>query len=623
MRAKSVIELASRKLIRFIAKLRGIELAMIISAHARNSRALRFWPESWECTAIDGDEIPWFVVWLASLHSVKHRYTMRKIPDCAQLRSDLSNFVKKVNWACYFERQAGGTTKPIAKITRPTLSFNQVEEPELKAWSSAVRSKLVRSKLLTAMVAANSRGGIFNTSEPFVWALSRLRISWWAMLRNDKEGSWSIMPKDRCEDLFANVLQGSNYIEWSFNSDMDSVAKSLCKRLSLEDERWPMAVSKSERSSKVAAKLMVLVKSHESPVSLRAVHSLPCFRFEAFSRWLMTKLRSRLAGLRHLVKSSSQVVREVDKIKVHAKCFFVKMDVKDFYVVGQAHVIAASIARLFDDTVESSQVFDIAFFLMDNQYVQHGGKLYKVVEGTGIGLLHSGDIADACYYEMVERHVAFSEFGVFYHARFRDDMLFLGCDATKLRLLNDKMNRLGDFFKLEIEDVSTVGLRYLDIFIRRDGSNLSCSPFFKDPCLQRRLSCESAHQRSTHTSWPQMMVNRLVSLSSTEEMRELVVKEMLTRLRADGCFVPQTKVLRLSRVCTAKQPSKPCRVLWLPMPFHPWWYRLLKRAVGRINNDPSLRNLFSAAFESELPFQLRVSWKNYLPANGSLLRHRA
>lgn len=67
---------------------------MIVDGQARLSRALRFWPDTFECTGLD-DSVPWFVAWLAALHSSKHRYTMRTAPNVKRLHDDLSQFVSR------------------------------------------------------------------------------------------------------------------------------------------------------------------------------------------------------------------------------------------------------------------------------------------------------------------------------------------------------------------------------------------------------------------------------------------------------------------------------------------------------------------------------------------------
>ena len=108
----------------------------------------------------------------------------------------------------------------------------------------------------------------------------------------------------------------------------------------------------------------------------------------------MRQLRSVLRLQPHLISSSMQVKTEVQDLEIGERLIMVKCDIKDFYVVGEAHIIAQSLANLFSGEM-SSLVFDVAYFLLANQYVSAMGRTFQMMEGAGIGLLHAGDVADA------------------------------------------------------------------------------------------------------------------------------------------------------------------------------------------------------------------------------------
>ena len=74
-------------------------------------------------------------------------------------------------------------------------------------------------------------------------------------------------------------------------------------------------------------------------------------------------------------------------------------------------------------------------FLLDNQYVKSGAlpeRLWKVEEGSGMGLAHSGDLCDAALDSLAESWttdpVVLREHGVRLYVRFRDDIFFIGSD---------------------------------------------------------------------------------------------------------------------------------------------------------------------------------------------------
>ena len=183
----------------------------------------------------------------------------------------------------------------------------------------------------------------------------------------------------------------------------------------------------------MCANLMLLLKSHKDPgeVSVRTVHSLPSFSLEGLSRWVMQKCRLVMKDFTQLISSSKQVVDRIQRVRVDGYLILAKIDIKDFYTVGEHYKIAGAVAKLFSyDKDLCSLVHDVVFFLLDNQYVQSLGSQYQVLRGAGIGLLHAGDIADAVFYSLVEKQLlsenAYAvEGGVADWYRFRDDMCFV------------------------------------------------------------------------------------------------------------------------------------------------------------------------------------------------------
>ena len=250
--------------------------------------------------------------------------------------------------------------------------------------------------------------------------------------------------------------------------------------------------------------------------------------------------------------------------------------------------------------------------------MRNGRALYEVARGTGIGLLHSGDVADACFYSMVEKPLKnqFAEAGVLDWYRFRDDMLFLASDAARFKALKARMDALSDFFVLDVEDVSCVSVRYLDIVVQREDCRVVVSPFLKDPNLSRKLPVSSAHPWSVHKSWPLVLAKRMGSLASRSAMVQPFLDEMFARLRSDGCFVPA--FAESSSKMLARKPS--ARAVWLPLGYHPWWCKTVKKAVARINNDTSFQSLLSMASPDLAKARIRIAWRNMLPCNQTLFQ---
>ena len=380
--------------------LKGDELALLINKECRESRVLEFLPSERECAISDDNSIPWFVIWLGSLFSPKYRHTLRSVPRLTKTRWDIAQFINKIKWRAALKDDNNGE---VVRIVRKPAPCTHLVEPELVAWCSRLRNNLLRS-----VNAGTKQGGDFNSSQLFMWALRQLKNSDYCFLPNDKDGGWSIMRKTDRDDLFLKTLSNGNYMAIdAVDSNCGEIALGLMRRVvqQEEDPRWFAAMRKASRQSSIVAKLSLLVKSHKDrgEVSCRAVHACPSFGYEAHARWLMQLLRGALVGHESLVRSSKDVVQKLADVKIANSLFLVKLDIKDFYVVGQDYRIAELVASLFQDRTLRSLVQDVTYFLLSNQYVQHGPDLYKVKQGCGIGLLHAGDLADAVFYALCEK----------------------------------------------------------------------------------------------------------------------------------------------------------------------------------------------------------------------------
>eukprot|EP00973_Karenia_brevis_P022042 3031366-Karenia_brevis.AAC.1 len=88
------------------------------------------------------------------------------------------------------------------------------------------------------------------------------------------------------------------------------------------------------------------------------------------------------------------------------------MDIKDFYLCDNHEDIVQSFRRCIDhlDDTLQTKVCKILAFCLDNQYVtsklinmfKGDISVYKVAEGSGMGVLASGELSDWHYYVKAE-----------------------------------------------------------------------------------------------------------------------------------------------------------------------------------------------------------------------------
>ena len=119
-----------------------------------------------------------------------------------------------------------------------------------------------------------------------------------------------------------------------------------------------------------------------------------------------------------------------------------------------------------------------------------------------------------------------------------------------------------------------------------------------------------------------MMIKYLEKLSSNESVKLACVAEAKRRLREDKCIVPSSSNACVPRSVLRPNERQASSVinLWMPIGFHPWWHRCVKRAINRANCDNAMRVLLRYAFSSE-NVKIRRAWKNFLPANQSLFQY--
>ena len=121
-----------------------------------------------------------------------------------------------------------------------------------------------------------------------------------------------------------------------------------------------------------------------------------------------------------------------------------------------------------------------------------------------------------------------------------------------------------------------------------------------------------------------MILNRIDVLTTIPEAISVYKDEVKRRLKRDGCIVPLSSSSSFSSTPVSRGHSRgrSVHVLWWPLGHHPWWYRLIKRALHRFNKDVSMSSLLGMAIPRtrEKPVSVKVAWKNFLPKTQSLLQ---
>eukprot|EP00973_Karenia_brevis_P079068 10971680-Karenia_brevis.AAC.1 len=121
---------------------------------------------------------------------------------------------------------------------------------------------------------------------------------------------------------------------------------------------------------------------------------------------------------------------------------------------GPTELIRDACGIFTDDKRKKELIQDILFWLLDNQYleVDCSKSKYKVKIGTGMGLKHSGEVADAALYVKAERDLLQDHQLIFYH-RFKDDFLLCGNQREYFVRWCRLLKKYAGYFKITFEKV--------------------------------------------------------------------------------------------------------------------------------------------------------------------------
>lgn len=319
-------------------------------------------------------------------------------------------------------------------------------------------------------------------------------------------------------------------------------------------------------------------------------------------------------------------------------------DIKDFFLSGDLRDLVGDICHYFSGDMQIL-VRDVMTFLLNTEYViplsnasmcKEGIEgldgdtiVYKVVRGSGMGLIHSGHIANLSFFHRVERILCqphrLRGLGVIHYKRYFDDIWVCFSDRTLMTEFYSQVRMLANHFKVTADNVASVGIavKYLDLatVLRdlRDDGVVHVAPELNKPVIP--LLTTSGHPWHVHLGWPCALMQRVFDLagsledachfgdrlickyeSSNASAATLqVMRSSLIRLQTKGYYDAAPHPVRSShsfRVATIHGET----VHWIKLGYHPLWTSVLRKALKRA---PCLAE-----------YKLRVGWRNQLPTIG-------
>ena len=153
--------------------------------------------------------------------------------------------------------------------------------------------------------------------------------------------------------------------------------------------------------------------------------------------------------------------------------------------------------------------------LLENQFVNHNGETFKVIQGSGMGMPHSPNACNLAFYKLVESTVVGdqrlrSTLGLSTYARYHDDVFFIAGSPSQADLAIDTLKKQAEgMYSISVEAVSTKEAQMLDILVFKEGSRLLFRPYIKPTAVHVPLHESSCHPASVHRSWPLSEIRRL------------------------------------------------------------------------------------------------------------------
>ena len=118
----------------------------------------------------------------------------------------------------------------------------------------------------------------------------------------------------------------------------------------------------------------------------------------------MGRLQDGLSHLPHLLTDGQDFMNKVSRVCLPLACRFVKLDIKDFYMSDTHDALVAN-SSLSVDVAERDDYRCMASAVWRSQFVKSSfhSHAFRSKVGAGMGMLSSGHVADAAFYEKVEK----------------------------------------------------------------------------------------------------------------------------------------------------------------------------------------------------------------------------
>ena len=570
-----------------------------------------------------GGEVEWPIVWVLARYHKKHILCTKALPRIDQVVRDLNDWGNRLKWQ-WFHRKDSDSKPSITVRYRRLPTCTHLLAPEVE-WMVRNMKDCVLRECRRAISKVRYDRSYANVLPLTSFGLSLLRRSGLKAIPNDKDGGYALETVADYRMVHSEILDNGVYEEipnHMVKVELDNARtaySSLCLLIAKQcgEPQLARELRKSLQQGRLIATLKPTCKSHKpnGSVSHRPVHALPDYAFAGSSKWISQVLMDDLRGRRYLVKDTAQFIRSISQFTAKQDHFFIKLDIKDYFLSGcsqelcnaSASVVPADVRPLFTTVLMN---------LLHYQFVESRElceRCWRATRGTGMGLPHSGEVADSAFATLAEDPWATDPDTQARHSiegywRFKDDILILGSRRQHAKEFFWKMRELAAFFKVQCEAWNADEIQFLEVIVRKnvDKGCFETMPKQRDSNISKPLDISSAHPGHVHRSWPHALMQRARALTNTARGMAEAMNDLKRRFLdnfADPQFLQPCSSLKKHVA------SNPGGITWITFGFHPALQSSIKRGVQKCVQGP-FSGLYSWSFGVKP--NVRVAWSNRL-----------
>ena len=486
-------------------------------------------------------------------------------------------------------------------------------EPDFYHWASHIRRKILEH-------VQHEIGYRVKPSGLLKLATFALRRFEFIIVRNDKDNGITLIQPARYDEYLLLALPEPRYKEIYASSanlttaarDLKSIATAIGKHE--EDPRWTHAIM-SYAHLPMTCHLGTKLKTHKGDGHIlpRAIHQAPKSAWTGLSSWVNRLLVPLLEKLPHIAKDSFHMKSLLEStFCVPARTRRLAcLDMKDFYLSGEDHIIATTISEAVPyDSRTKALLHRAIYLLLSCQFVtiQTRSTYFQCCQGSGIGLSHSSAITNYAFYVVCEQKFLdkLSLYGIAGYYRYHDDVILISHTMAQLKHFFSIFKTSLGFFIVEVRAVSRTKVSILDLSVCFHNGYVRCAPLLDKIPLP--LCPSSHHAPHTHRAWPKAVSQRIKALACNPADD---ISRLIRNYKAVPCHPLVVSRLATQQLPKPRESTEECVPLFpCILKYHPCLFRAAKRAVQQVSVPRSLN------------FKIVQCWSNALPSIHGLCNKR-